>query len=67
MEQFERGIFKREVGKLEIKDYETSRAVIYALIDRGFELTSAPITNSGQVVVGEVITIYKKEIVSSNK
>lgn len=56
-----KGTFKREVGNIEIKDYELSNIIINSLINNGYEIVSTVIRDGFHNVIGEQITIYKTE------
>jgi hypothetical protein len=61
MNETKKGTIKREVGNIEIKDFEVSEIIINALLKKGYELLAKTIINDMQVVIGEKITIYRVE------
>ena len=61
MLEIKKGTLKREVAKIELRDYEISNIVINSLLEKGFELISEPIIDGMKNGVGERITIYRVE------
>ena len=61
LETIKRGIFKKEIAKIELRDFEVSSIITNALLEKGFDLISEPIIDSMQMRIGERITIYKVE------
>ncbi len=59
--EINKGTFRKEVGQLEIRDFEISNIIVSALIEKGFELTSKPIIDSMNNQVGEQIIICRIE------
>ena len=61
MPELKRGTIKREVAKIELREYEVSNIITAALLEKGFDIVSKPIVDVVHGNVGESITIYKVE------
>lgn len=59
--EIQKGTIKKEIAKLEIRDYEVSNIIINALVEKGYDLVSKPISDGMKMQIGEQITIYKIE------
>lgn len=57
--EIKKGTFKREVGKVEIRDFEISNIIINSLTEKGFDIVSEPIIDNMKNGIGERITIYR--------
>ena len=59
--EIQKGTIKREIAKIELKDFEISNIIIPALLEKGFDIVSKPLNNNPMENTGEQITIYKVE------
>lgn len=59
--EIQEGTIKREVAKFKLRDFEVSNIIIPALLEKGFNIVSKPLSDNPMNNPGEEITIYKVE------
>lgn len=55
-----KGSMKKYCGRIELgRDYEVSRTIVDALIEKCYEIISNPILNEQNLIISETIDIYR--------
>ena len=58
--EIKKGSMKKYCGRIELcKDYEANRTIVDALIEKGYEVISNPTFNEQNVLISEIIDIYR--------
>lgn len=57
-----KGTLKREVTTFEVTDVNISNLITKQLTDYGFDVVIKNINDSNGCIIGESITVYRKEI-----
>ena len=59
--EIKKGTIKRQIAKLEIREFEIGNIITDALLQKGFDLVVEPIVDNMKMSIGESITIYRIE------